>query len=179
MEWILAPASLLGLLALSQGRRWGWLVATAASLGYVEFCWHQGLAGQALLNLVYALTQLWGWRDQPTFRSHRGAYAWLLPALPLGWLLQSWLTPVDAWLTALALAAQGMTSAKMREVWRCWVVIDLATATLYVSHQAWATAALYCVLAVVAEGAHRTWIQDRSEEGGQACTEKGSPYARQ
>jgi len=168
MEWILAPASLLGLLALSQGRRWGWLLATAASLGYVEFCWQRGLAGQALLNGVYAVTQLWGWQDQPAFRSRPHPYAWLLAVLPLGLWLQTLLTPADAWLTALALTAQVMTSLKIREVWRIWVVIDVATAALYSFHQAWPTAILYCILAGVAEAAHRTWIRDRSEEGGPA-----------
>ena len=168
MDWVLSMSSLIGLLALSQGRRWGWLLATLSSLGYVSFCWQRGLPGQALLNLVYAATQIWGWRDQPRFHSQARAYRWLGLALPLGLVLQAYLTPADAWLTALALCAQLMTCLKISEVWRYWVVIDLATAALYADAQAWATALLYLVLAGVAEAAHRTWSKARSEEGAAA-----------
>jgi len=162
MEIALALVSLLGLAALSQGRRWGWVVATVASLGYVWFCWQLKLPGQAFLNLVYALTQAWGWRDEPRFHSHPRAWRWLLltplPALAL----QQILSPLDAWLTAAALITQALTAAKVREVWRIWFVIDLASSVLYAQQHAWPTALLYLVFAGVAEAAHRTW------QGGQA-----------
>ena len=162
MEIALALVALLGLAALSQGRRWGWAVATLASLGYVWFCWHIKLPGQAFLNLVYALAQAWGWREEPQFHSHPRAWRWLLltPLLALG--LQQFLTAPDAWLTAAALITQGLTARKVREVWRIWLVIDLASSVLYAQQQAWATALLYVVFAGVAEAAHRTW------QGGQA-----------
>ena len=157
MEVALALFSLFGLTALSQGRRWGWLLATLASLGYVGFCWSLHLPGQAFLNLVYALTQAWGWRAQPTFRSQPRALRYLVGAPALALFLQSWLTPADAWLTAAALIAQGLTAQKVSQVWRIWLVIDLATAALYGHQGAYATAALYVVFAGVAEAAHRTW----------------------
>ena len=158
MEVALALFSLVGLGALSQGRRWGWIVATLASLGYVGFCWSLQLPGQAFLNLIYAVTQGWGWQAEPVFRSQPRAlrYLWLAPALGLA--LMNWLTPADAWLTATALIAQGLTAQKVSQVWRVWLLIDVASAILYAQQQAYPTALLYLVLAGVAEAAHRTWL---------------------
>lgn len=157
MEYALALLSLLGLAAFSQGRRWGWPVATLASLGYVWFCWQLALPGQAFLNLVYAVSQVWGWKDESVFRSQPRQLKWLIVALPLGATLQQWLTPADAWLTAFALVTQLLTAAKVSQVWRLWLLIDLASAALYAQQQAWPTAALYLIFAAVAEAAHRTW----------------------
>jgi len=162
MEIALALVSLLGLAALSQGRRWGWAVATLASLGYVWFCWQIKLPGQAFLNLVYAFTQVWGWQSEPVFRSQPRAWRWLLLTPLLALALQQFLASGDAWLTAAALITQILTAAKVRQVWRFWVLIDLATSVLYAQQQYWATAVLYLVFAGVAEAAHRTW------QGGQA-----------
>ena len=156
MEIALALVSLLGLGALSQGRRWGWALATLASLGYV-WLWHLKLPGQAFLNLIYALTQAWGWRQDPQFHSRPRAWRWLLLTPLLALALQQILTPGDAWLTAAALIAQALTAAKVREVWRIWLVIDLASALFFAQQQAWPTALLYLVFAAVAEAAHRTW----------------------
>lgn len=157
MEVALALFSLLGLAALSQGRRWGWLVATLGSLGYIGFFWRLQLPGQAFLNLIYAVTQAWGWQADPVFRSQPRAlrYLLLIPALAVG--LDRWLTPADAWLTAAALVAQGLTAQKVSQVWRIWLLVDLASAALYAQQQAYATALLYVVFAGVAEAAHRTW----------------------
>ena len=157
MEIALALSSLLGLAALSQGRRWGWLLATLASSGYVGFCWNLQLPGQAFLNLVYALSQAWGWREESSFRSQPWTWRYwgLAPLIALP--LLNWLSPADAWLTGAALVAQGLTAQKVSQVWRPWVVIDLASAGLYAQQQAYPTALLYVIFAGVAEAAHRTW----------------------
>lgn len=158
MEWILAASSLAGLWGLCRGQRWGWLVATASSLGYTRFCLQQGLNGQALLQGVYASLQLAGWwgsRSDGSFHRRARAYLWMLLALPLGAGLQRAMGAADAWLTALALAAQIMTSLRIHQVWRLWVAIDLATALLYASCHCWPTAGLYLILAAVAEQGHR------------------------
>ena len=158
MEVRLALFSLLGLAALSQGRRWGWLVATLGSLGYVGFFWNLHLPGQAFLSLVYAVTQAWGWQADPIFRSQPRAlrYLLLIPALALP--LTHWLTSADAWLTAAALVAQGLTAQKVSQVWRVWLLVDLASAALYAHQGAHFTAGLWVVFAGVAEAAHRTWL---------------------
>ncbi|MBN9418051.1 hypothetical protein ABS71_04330 [bacterium SCN 62-11] len=158
MEPALALISLLGLAALSQGRRWGWSLSTLASLGYVGFFWQIQLPGQAFLSLVYAVTQAWGWRADPVFRSQPRALWFLLAVPPLALVLQQGLTPMDAWLTAAALITQGLTAQKVSQVWRLWLVIDLASAAFYAQQGAYYTAALYGILAAVAESAHRTWV---------------------
>ncbi|MBS2036637.1 nicotinamide mononucleotide transporter [bacterium] len=171
MELALALTSLLGLAALSQGRRWGWLLATLSSLGYVDFFWRQALPGQAFLNLVYALSQAWGARENPIFRSQPWTWRWWLLAPLIALPLLRWLTPGDACLTALALVAQALTAQKVSQVWRAWVLIDLASSAFYVQHHDYATAALYLILAGVAEAAHRTWCR----EDAVPSTEKGQP----
>ncbi len=157
MEVGLALFSLLGLVALSQGRRWGWVVATLGSVGYIGFFWQLHLPGQAFLNLIYALTQAWGWQADPVFRSQPRALRYLLLIPPLALSLSYWLTPADAWLTAAALVAQGLTAQKVSQVWRMWLVVDLASAAFYAQQGAYPTAALFVVFAGVAEAAHRTW----------------------
>lgn len=157
MEPALALLSLLGLVALSQGRRWGWALSVLTSLGYIGFFWRIHLPGQAFLSLVYAVTQAWGWRADPVFRSQPRALWWLLAVLPMALALQQWLTPVDAWLTAAALITQALTAQKVSQVWRLWLLVDLASAAFYAEQGAPYTAALYLVLAGVAESAHRTW----------------------
>lgn len=157
MEVALALLSLLGLAALSQGRRWGWLIATLGSIGYIAFFWQLHLPGQAFLNLVYAVTQAWGWQADPVFRSQPRALRYLLVIPALALPLTYWLTPADAWLTAAALIAQGLTAQKVSQVWRVWVLVDLASAALYAQQEAYATAVLFVVFAGVAEAAHQTW----------------------
>lgn len=160
MEIALALSSLLGLAGLSQGRRWGWLLATLSSLGYVGFCWALNLPGQAFLMLVYALSQAWGWRDNPVFRSQPWTWRYWALAPLIALPLLRWLSPADAWLTGLALVAQALTTQKVSQVWRPWVLIDLASAGLYASRQAYATAVLYVLFAALAEAAHRTWCRE-------------------
>lgn len=157
MEPALALISLLGLVALSQGRRWGWTLSTLASLGYAGFFWQIQLPGQAFLSLVYALSQAWGWRAEPVFRSQPRALRYLLLVPVLAVVLQQWLTPPDAWLTAAGTITQGLTAQKVSQVWRLWLWIDLASAAFYAHQGALYTAVLYLVLAAVAESAHRTW----------------------
>lgn len=171
--------ALTGVAALSHGRRWGWLVAALSSLGYVFFTWQLGLRGQMLLNGVYLVAQLAGWAGwgEGSFRRDRRAYAWLLAALPLGILMQTQMQPLDGWLTAVSLCAQGMTTMRYAEVWRCWLLIDLVSAYLYASRGAWFTCVLYGVFALVAESAHRHWA--RLAAGAERMTEKEPPYASQ
>lgn len=157
MEWILALVSLVGLWALSRGRRWGWLLSTLASLGYAGLFWQAGLSGQAGLNLLYAATQLWGWRGESVFHSRPRATLWMLAVVPLALALQHYTGTADAWVTALALMAQFLTSAKVGQVWRIWVVVDLVTAFFYATLHWWGTMVLYLVLTAVAESAHRVW----------------------
>lgn len=157
MEWLLALASLLGLYALSHGKRWGWLLSTAGSLGYALFFWGKDLFGLAGLNLIYAATQLYGWRGESRFHSRPRALLWMLAALPLALGLQRYTGPADAWLTAPALLAQLLTAAKVGQVWRVWLVLDLASAGYFAAQGWWGTAGLYLVLAAVAESAHRAW----------------------
>jgi nicotinamide mononucleotide transporter len=158
-----AVASLLalgGVAALSRGLRWGWLVATVSSALYGGFAWRLGLWGQVLLNLMFCLTQLWGWRHwqhQPRFRNEPRAHLGMLPALPIGLALQQVWHPADAWLTALSVCAQVLTSLGVRQVWRWWLGIDLGTAALYGSQGAYLTAGLYLLFAWIAESAHRFW----------------------
>lgn len=157
MEVALALFSLVGLAALSQGRRWGWMLATLGSIGYAGFFWRINLPGQAFLSLVYAITQAWGWQADPIFRSQPRALRYLLLIPVLALPLTRWLSAADAWLTGAALIAQALTAQKVSQVWRVWLIVDLASAALYAQQQAYATAVLYLVFAGVAEAAHRTW----------------------
>ncbi len=175
LEWLLCLTALLGVTALSRGRRWGWLLASLASLGYVGFCWHLDLKGQSLINLLYVLTQLWGWwhwQHQPAFRFSASTPRSLLLILPIGLLLAQVLQAWDAWLTAATLIVQVLTSRGVAQAWRYWVVLDLATAGLYVHKEAWATAMLYLVFAGVAESAHRYWRNPPEDAGMRGRTEK-------
>lgn len=169
VEAISCAAALLGVAALSHGRRPGWLLASLGSLGYVYWNWKLNLPGQATLNLVYLVTQLWGWLHwgkQPTFRSSPTAHRWLLTIFPLALTLQIFWNAADAWLTAAGLVVQSLTAGGIQQVWRYWVVIDLASAALYGYHQAWLTAGLYLIFAGIAESAHRHWVNQAKSPAG-------------
>jgi nicotinamide mononucleotide transporter len=181
LDLCLSLLSLAGVAALSRGRRWGWWLASAGSLGYCYYAWVLALPGQSLLNAIYLVTQLWGgwrWGSEPRFqgRPHR---RWLLLIPMLGLALQQHMAPLDAWLTAASLILQWLTSLGVAQVWRYWVVVDLATAFLYAGQRAPFTAVLYLVLAGVAEQAHRYWRNPARMAGSQESTEKERGYASQ
>lgn len=159
-EWILALGALVGVAALAFGRGWGWLVATLASLGYARFFVDLGLYGMASVQVVFAATQVagwWGWGQQSRFRSRPGVWPTLGLVLPLGAGFALFLQPADAILTAFSLVVQGWTSAQALQCWRMWLVLDLATAGLMGQRQAYPSAALYLIFALLAESAHRYW----------------------
>jgi nicotinamide mononucleotide transporter len=162
LELLCSLSALVGLAALSHGRRWGWLLAAVSSLGYCVFNWLIALHGQALLSAVYLVTQVHGWAHwgaTSRFQNRPRAFFWLLPAVPLTYFLRRYMQGLDAAITAFSLMAQLMTTAQIAQVWRVWLVIDLAAAVLYAQIGAWTTCGLYVIFAAVAESAHRQWRQ--------------------
>ncbi|MDR1004140.1 MAG: nicotinamide riboside transporter PnuC [Prevotellaceae bacterium] len=64
---------------------------------------------------------------------------------------------LDAFTTALSIAAMWMLARKYVEQWWVWVVVDVVSAGLYVYKELYPTAALYALYAVIALFGFRKW----------------------
>jgi nicotinamide mononucleotide transporter len=156
---------------------WGWPLAIASSLLYVEIFRGSKLYGDAALQVFFAVVALWGWFQW--LRGHRAdgsvlhvtrlrrrglvltfaASAVLWPAT--GWFLKTWTdTDVPWWdgfPTALSIVGQFLLGRKFIENWAVWIVVNVVSVGLYAYKGLWLTAGLYLVFIALSFAGWQEW----------------------
>ncbi len=178
--WLEVVAVLLALAMVGCNIReihWGWPLAFASSLLYVALFWRSRLYGDGALQIFFAAMAAWGWLqwlrgvrpDGSALRVSRlstrqrwsaaAACALLWPAT--GWFLKHYTdTDVpwwDAFPTALSVVGQFLLGRKFIENWLVWVVVNVASVTLFFYKGLWLTVALYSVFVVLSVVGWRAW----------------------
>jgi nicotinamide mononucleotide transporter len=156
---------------------WGWPLAAASSLLYVEVFRESKLYGDAALQVFFAVVAFWGWFQW--LRGHRAdgsalhvaqlrprgvvlsviCAAVLWPAT--GWFLKTYTdTDVpwwDAFPTALSVIGQFLLGRKFIENWIVWVVVNGVSVGLFAYKGLWLTAGLYVVFIALSYVGWREW----------------------
>ena len=159
-----------------------WPVGLVSVLLYGWIFYGARLYSDALLQLVYAALQCYGWWQwskapmharRPQVRRPRGrdlAFAMLVGsvgAVALGNIMSRYtdaaLPWLDATLTALSLVAQYWMARLYRVNWLLWIAVDLVYVGVYVVRHLPLTAALYAGFVVLAILGWRQW--GRSDAG--------------
>jgi nicotinamide mononucleotide transporter len=156
---------------------WGWPLAIASSLLYVEIFRESKLYGDASLQVFFAVVALWGWFQW--LRGHRAdgsslhvarltmrgiviAIATCAVLWPVtGWFLKNYTdTDVpwwDAFPTALSVVGQYLLGRKFIENWVVWIVVNVVGITLYAYKGLWLTSGLYAVFVVLSFAGWHQW----------------------
>lgn len=178
-----ALAVLLGmayiLLAIRQ-KRACWIAGALSTVLYVVVFLDARLYLQSLLQIVYVLLAIHGWRSwgreqageagltvrRPGWRTHLAAIVVVLAlsaaSVPL---LDAWTESAAAWPDALgtwsSIAATWLMIRKVAESWWWWIVVDVGLATLFATQGLLITAVLYGAFALLAVAGWRAWRHGR------------------
>jgi len=158
-----------------------WPLGLVSVLMYSWVFFDVKLYSDMLLQLVYAVLQLYGWWQWTRGGvQHAGRQVSRLPgnqlllslavgsagSLLLGYLMAThtdaaapWL---DAALTSFSLVAQVWMAQKRLECWPLWIALDVIYVGLFLSKDLYLTAALYAVFTALAIAGWRTWQRPRA-----------------
>ena len=155
---------------------WCWPLGLVSVLMYSWVFFDVKLYSDMLLQLVYAVLQLYGWWQWTRGGvQHAGRQISRLPgsqlllslaigtagSLLLGYLMAThtdaaapWL---DAALTSFSLVAQVWMAQKRLECWPLWIALDVIYVGLFLSKELYLTAVLYAVFTALAIAGWRAW----------------------
>jgi nicotinamide mononucleotide transporter len=157
---------------------WNWPVSIVNTLLYTVVFTRAKLYGDALLQVVFTVLQLYGWWSwlRPgergglravRFASFRermlaGAAALGGTALAATVLRHGTDSPVPIWdasVLVLSLVAITFQARKLVESWWLWILVDLISVPLYVSRELYPTAALYTLFLAICVYGLRGWLR--------------------
>lgn len=161
------------LLAIRQDRRC-WVAGGLSTMLYVAVFAEARLYLQALLQVLYVLLAVYGWRfwyapagrtaplrRWPARQHGLAASAVVVATLLTGPALAAWSDAAAPWADALgtwaSVAATWMMARKVAAAWLWWIAIDLGLAALFASQDLAFTAALYLAYAALGAVGWRTW----------------------
>lgn len=158
---------------------WCWPIGLVMVLLYTWVFFDVKLYSDMLLQGVYAVLQLYGWRQWTRHSQvQQGrvvtylATGPLLLSLVLGAVIsvalgaamahftdaaQPWL---DAALTGFSLVAQVWMAQKRVQCWPLWIVLDVIFVSLFVYKELYLTATLYALFMLIAVQGWREWRND-------------------
>jgi nicotinamide mononucleotide transporter len=158
---------------------WCWPIGLVMVLLYSWIFFEVKLYSDMLLQLVYAVLQLYGWRQWTragTAQKGRevsylpgqplllGLAAGLLASLTLGAAMAHWTDAAQPWLdaalTAFSLVAQVWMAQKRVQCWPLWIVLDTIFVGLFLYKGLYLTAALYGLFILLAVQGWREWRSD-------------------
>jgi nicotinamide mononucleotide transporter len=154
---------------------WNWPIGVASSVFYVILFLNNRLFGDMGLQVVYIALGILGWywwlrggQNQSRLavsRTTKHTAAWLIIfviACTIGMTfyfrhIQDSAPFLDAFTTALSLAAQYQITKKLFENWYVWIVADVIYVGLYIYKDLYLTAGLYGIFIVMCIFGLRDW----------------------
>ncbi|WP_409280947.1 nicotinamide riboside transporter PnuC [Pseudomonas defluvii] len=175
-------AAVLGVIAVwltVKQNPWCWPIGLVMVLLYSVVFYEVKLYSDMLLQLVYALLQVYGWWQwtRPERLAEARQVSSLQPApllfglglgalasLGLGAVMATWTDAAQPWLdatlTAFSLVAQLWMAQKRLQCWALWIVLDVIFVGLFVYKTLYLTAALYALFTLIAVQGWREWQRD-------------------
>ncbi|MDF9620875.1 nicotinamide riboside transporter PnuC [Pseudomonas entomophila] len=163
---------------------WCWPIGLVMVMLYSWIFYEEKLYSNMLLQLVFAVLQLYGWR-QWTRSDHvedarqvssldlpqivGGLGVGLLGSLLLGAAMAHWTNATQPWLdaalTGFSLVAQLWMAQKRLQCWALWVVVDVIFVGLFLYQGLYLTAALYALFTLIAVRGWLEWRRDPALAG--------------
>ena len=150
--------------AYTRQSMWAWPSGLVNVLLYIVLFWNVGLRGEAGLQVVFTVLQIYGWwqwarggeRHAGVVITRTSLRLWAVLAVlavaaivPMGLAIIHWFQSTTPWWdaipTVLSLIAQWMISKKKIENWYVWIVVDLISIPLFAYKGLYLTAGLYAV----------------------------------
>ncbi|NIE78434.1 nicotinamide mononucleotide transporter [Pantoea sp. Tr-811] len=175
-------AAVLGVIAVwltVKQNAWCWPIGLVMVLIYGWLFFEVKLYSGMLLQLAYALLQLYGWwqwkRPDQVAEARQvsrlgppallaGLVAGALLSVALGAAMAHWTDAampwLDATLTGFSLVAQLWMAQKRVQCWPLWVVVDVVYVGLYLHQQLYFTAGLFALLTLIAVRGWLEWRRD-------------------
>lgn len=175
-------AAVLGVIAVWLTVRqniWCWPIGLVMVVLYSWIFYDVKLYSDMLLQLVYAVLNLYGWwqwtrpdrveearqvsrLDAPTLM--RGLGVGLLASIALGAAMAHWTDAAQPWLdaalTGFSLVAQVWMAQKRLQCWALWFVVDVIFVGLFLYKGLYLTAALYALFTLIAVRGWMAWRRD-------------------
>jgi len=186
MLWIESLAALLGVLSvylMTRQRPIAWPIGLAMVLLYSWVFFDARLYSEMLLQVVYAVLQLYGWwqwwrrpAGQPMLRVSslatpllfRDLLIGLAITLILGFIMSRYTQAnvpwLDAALTGFSLVGQYWMAHKRVQCWSMWLVLDVIYVAMFIWVELYVTAALYLVFTGLAVFGWRQWRQAMEQQ---------------
>lgn len=166
---------------------WLWAASMAMPLVYVFVYYDAGLYADLGISVYYFLASVYGlicWLERKgnegdsgeSIRISRMPLKFYMPVIVAGVLLfpaiafvlirftDSTVPWADSFTTTLSVIAMWMLAKKYVGQWLVWLVVDVASAALYVYKDLYFTSVLYLVYAVVAVAGYRRWLRIMEHE---------------
>lgn len=158
---------------------WCWPIGLVMVLLYSWIFFEVKLYSDMLLQLVYALLQLYGWwqwtRPERVEDARQVSYlhatpmlaglaVGLLASVALGAAMATWTDAAQPWLdaalTGFSLVAQVWMAQKRVQCWPLWAVLDVIFVGLFLYKGLYLTAALYALFTLIALRGWQQWRRD-------------------
>jgi nicotinamide mononucleotide transporter len=178
IEWIAAALGVVNISLLIFRSVWNYPFGIAMVVLYIFVFFEKRLYAEAALQVFFILAQLWGWRlwlkvggedDRVPVRwldwLSRGVWLMVTAAISvnLGWAMHSFTNAAmpyaDAGIAGASVAAQILLAYRRIENWMLWIVIDIASITLYINRELYPTAGLYGGFLVLSLIGLKEWIE--------------------
>lgn len=158
---------------------WCWPIGLVMVVLYSWIFYEVKLYSDMLLQLIYAVLQLYGWwqwtrpdrvadaRQVSSLRTAallKGLAAGLVASLSLGAAMAHWTDAAQPWLdaalTGFSLVAQLWMAQKRLQCWALWVVVDVIFVGLFLYKGLYLTAGLYALFTLIAVRGWLEWRRD-------------------
>lgn len=175
-------AAVLGVIAVwltVKQNPWCWPIGLVMVLLYSWIFFEVKLYSDMLLQLVYAVLQLYGWwqwtRPERVTDARQvshlataplltGLAFGLVTSLALGAAMANWTDAAQPWLdaalTGFSLVAQVWMAQKRVQCWPLWAVLDVLFVGLFLYKGLYLTAALYALFTLIALRGWQQWRRD-------------------
>lgn len=181
LEWFAAALGVTAVWLTVKQNRWCWPIGLVMVLIYTWVFFDVKLYSNMLLQVVYAVLQVYGWwqwtRRGQARQGRQVSYlatSSVVLSLVIGALVsvalgatmghftdaaQPWL---DATLTGFSLVAQVWMAQKRVQCWPLWILLDVIFVGLFIYKELYLTASLYALFMLIAVEGWREWRNDLS-----------------
>lgn len=175
LEWIGTITGFLCVYLAAKQHILNWPISVISVLTYAYIFYHSKLYGDAVLQLYFLSTAIYGWYywskkiredDKPivSFTNLEMLFTLIIIAI-LTVLLGTFLKKMtdsdvpyaDGFCTAVSFVAQFLMTRKVLQNWLLWIFVDICYIPLYFHKGLLLTAILYFVFAIIAWTGYKDW----------------------
>ena len=175
LEWLATLSGFFCVYLAARQNILNWPISIISVCTYAYIFFHNKLYGDAVLQLYFLSTAIYGWYYWKAANHATGAVikkfnrkqmlitlvATLVLALSLGSLLRSFTDTdvpyIDGLCTAISFVAQFLMTRKVLQNWLMWVFVDICYIPLYLHKDLLLTAVLYIAFTIIAWNGYRDW----------------------